>query len=85
MKQVKCIRPKLFTNGCPSGFTAGRIYDIEDGKIIDDQGVPRPAMVTDTIDSIDDVKFYRENEPWGWIGVFEEVKETTISPFSLSV
>lgn len=86
MKQIKCIRPKKFANGCPSGFTAGVIYDIVDGKIIDDQGLPRPVMVTDTIKTIEDVRDYRGNDPWGWIGVFEEVKPApALSPFTLSV
>ncbi len=83
MKQVKCIRPKLFANGCPCGFTAGRVYDVIKGKIIDDQGLPRPVMLTDTIDSIEEIKNFRGKGDWEWIGVFEEVKETTISPFSL--
>lgn len=86
MKQVKCIRPKKFANGTPCGFTAGVIYDVVDGKIIDDQGLPRPAMLTDTIETIEEIKNFRGKGDWEWIGVFEEVKPApAISPFSYSV
>ena len=76
--KVKCIRAKKTPEGKSIGFTTGEIYKVENGKIIDNDGIPRPVMNNDTINSVDDIRTYKMKDcgEWGWIGVFEEVQNS---------
>lgn len=67
--KVKC----LSTVEGGNGFTTGRVYDVKDGRIIDDDGLPRPLMCKrglEPIKTIDDIKNFK-NGNWSWIGQFE--------------
>ena len=72
MNNIYCIRAKQFPNGIPSGFTSGSYYEVKNGKIIDDQGIPRPVCSKDEIRTIEDIRFFHENDEWGWIGEFRD-------------
>lgn len=66
MTTVKC----LYTEA--EGFHKDGIYKIVDGRIIDDQGLPRPLLVKkgfEPINTVEDIKNYK-NGNWSWIGHF---------------
>lgn len=70
--KVKCIVPKQI-NGGSVGFTAGKIYKVEHGKLIDDSGIVGwPILNSDKFRSINDIKNYK-NGNWSYIGEFVEV------------
>ena len=54
------------------GFHKGGVYNVVDGRVIDDQGLPRPLMVKrglEPIKAVEDIKNYK-NGNWSWIGHF---------------
>lgn len=69
--KVKCI------NSRDNWFTDGKVYDVIDGKIIDDDGDRRPNNYDYIIKSIDDIRNYSDFGEWRWIGEFELVNKIT--------
>ena len=63
---VTCVR----TNDI--GFTPSKAYNIEDGRIIDDQGTPRPLFISKNDPGIRTVADIRDRKDgnWSWIGEF---------------
>lgn len=69
MKKVRCIKStdRAFKDNC--------IYDVIDGRIIDEDGVPRPCMVKvgeHPISTLADIRNFKDGN-WSWIGEFSEV------------
>lgn len=52
--KVVCVRPADFSHD----FTAGKIYEVKDGKIVDDDGEGHPMPDSVVIRNIDDLKTY---------------------------
>lgn len=52
--KVVCVRPVTPSHS----FTAGKIYEVKDGKIVDDDGDERPMSGSVVIRNIDDLKAY---------------------------
>lgn len=66
--KVKCLEAVK-----DNGFTTGKIYTVENGRIIDDDGNPRPLLVKrglEPIKSVEDIRDYKKGN-WSWIGQFE--------------
>lgn len=54
-------------------FTEGKAYEIVEGRIIDDDGTPRPLFIRkgDEIKGVEDIRD-RKDGNWSWIGKFRE-------------
>lgn len=78
--KVKCIKEKRNCIGGSIGFTEGKVYEIKNGKLIDNDKVEWPIFSYDKFLCLEDIKNYK-NGNWSYCGEFiyaEKPRESTL-------
>lgn len=71
--KVMCVTEKKDKiNHNKIGFTAGVVYSVVDGKLIDDDGIGWPIFSDNKFTCLADIRDYRDGN-WEYIGEFKEV------------